>query len=194
MNYAIEFANTRIESDDNVIAIGVIVYTNRHANLKKVLDDRDYWNALDEVSGSRLQVLAVRATEGRAERPPNPPTTLASMHSVWNEPKANEQLLKDFNIESTEDALLLIFIPVGSDEIYKHILPLSDETRDSAFTTLKAALSLVGAAVGDIKPENLRNAEGVDAALGYAIANYQQFQLFKKGISIYKWIKALYPA
>jgi len=33
---------------------GVILYTDTHANIKKVLRDEDYWRSFDEVSGRRL--------------------------------------------------------------------------------------------------------------------------------------------
>jgi len=36
---------------------GVILYTDTHANIKKVLRDEDYWRSFDEVSGRRLAVF-----------------------------------------------------------------------------------------------------------------------------------------
>ena len=53
---------------------GFIMYTRRHSYIKKVLEDVDFWNELDEISGSRWPIFAVRPlAQGHYQSPNFPP-------------------------------------------------------------------------------------------------------------------------
>jgi len=46
-----------------VTAFGALIYDESNVALRKLLRDRDYWDALDRVSGPHFEVFAVRDTE-----------------------------------------------------------------------------------------------------------------------------------
>ena len=55
-----------------VTAFGALVYDESSAPLRKLLRDRDYWDALDKVSGPHFEVFAIRDKEGnRGEAVPD---------------------------------------------------------------------------------------------------------------------------
>jgi hypothetical protein len=47
-----------------VTIFGALVYDERSAVLRKLFRDRDYWDALDKVSGPHFEVFAIRDAEG----------------------------------------------------------------------------------------------------------------------------------
>jgi len=52
-----------LSSRNNVVAFGALVYNERSAELRKLLLDRIYWDALDMASGPHFEVFAIRDTE-----------------------------------------------------------------------------------------------------------------------------------
>jgi hypothetical protein len=116
------------------------------------------------------------------------------MIPVWKEPRENESLLREFEIESTEDLPQLIVFARGIEgEILKQSIHLDDSSIEKAYDSLKAGIKVIGEAIQNVLPENLESAEGVQAAIGLAVSNYKQWQVIKKGLSFYKWIKDLLP-
>ncbi|MCL4873565.1 hypothetical protein KJ039_05750 [bacterium] len=173
---------------------GVVLYTDAHAHIKKILADSDYWTALDEISGPRWAIFSVRAKAGFYEMPSPPPGMICMMIRVWKEPHENKLLLKEFEIESTEKLpQLLIFAEGENGEILKETIRLDDSAPEKAYESLKNGIKVVSEAIRNVSPENLKSAEGVYAAVNLSISNYKQWQRIKKGISFVKWIKELLP-
>ena len=99
------------EKDPTVVKVfGSIIYSDRHPHIKKVLKDEDYWLALDNISGTRWAIFAVRTVEGRTELSGGGPKgSLGMMVQLWIEPSKNKQLMQYLEIESTEKPLFVIF-------------------------------------------------------------------------------------
>jgi len=46
----------------------VILFTDAHPHVVKVLQDREYWKALNEASGDDWYVFSIKPTNGRYEQ------------------------------------------------------------------------------------------------------------------------------
>lgn len=175
-------------------SFGVILYTDEHPHIKKVLADDDYWAALDKMSGPRWAVFSIRAKAGYYGLPNLRPGTLGMMIPVWKEPRENEALLREFEIKSTKELPLLFVFAQGTyGEILRHSISLDDSSIEKAYDSLKIGIKVIAEAIQDVLPENLKSAEGVHAAINLSVSNYKYWQSIKKGISFYKWIKELLP-
>src|SRR3989442_2787330 len=102
MNWAIELSRKHQPSTGMANLYGVVVFSDAHAYIAKVLDDSRFWAALNEVSGSQWLVFATRAEAGQYVLPSPPPGTLAMLVPVWREPSANRELLEAVQLQSTE--------------------------------------------------------------------------------------------
>jgi hypothetical protein len=172
---------------------GVVLYTNSHANITKVLRDQDYWDAFDEISGPNWAVFAIRSAPGRHRWPRVPLGTMACMVPIWSEPRENLQLLKRFGLSSSESfPLLLVFTDTLEGEVLSTGQRLDDASVDAAFASLKNALTLVTVAVSRIHEENFHEAEGVHGAIQFAVRNAAQFTAVKKGIRTLGEIKSFF--
>lgn len=172
MNWAIEHAQ-RLGSEQLVNAFGVIVFEDRHAFIAKVLEERRYWAALDQVSGKRWHIFA---TTGVADD-----LTFRRMTAVDKQPSANLELLETFGLEAEGDLpCLLIFGIDQSAGIFQIRISLDDASSESAFNTLRDAIGAATVAIDNIAAANFKNTEGVFAALDLSVTSYKQFRFLKR--------------
>jgi len=177
-----------------VKVFGVIIYSHRHPYVKKVLADEDFWRALDEISGERWGIFAVRAIEGRAEtKGGGPPGTFSMMIRMWVEPSENRKLIKYLNLESTEDPLFVIFTRLRTGEILKTVLPLDNSSVDAAYGRLKRIISDLTWAIGKIETENIEDHESVFNAVNMTAEGIQTWDTVRRIFEFYQWVKKVKP-
>lgn len=193
------------DKDEIVDIFGVILYTDKHANIKKVLRDQDYWDSFHERSGPHWMIFSIRPRPGRMEYPineeivgppgaPPPPPRLYNMVPVWKEPKENFSLLQEFGIESTKHLpQLLVFTESARGEILKHSLRLKDSSVNEAYASIKEAIDLVTRAIAGISPENRKNSLGAFQAVDLAVSDYKGWKRLEKAFDFYRWVKGLMP-
>jgi len=172
----------------------VIVYTDAHAYTKKMLKDDDFWEALDEISGSRWIVFATRMVKGHYYIPPSPPGTFAMLRMVWKEPNENKELLSTFEMASTEKLpVVVVFAQDQEGQIYKNILSIDDSSEENAFKSIKEILSTVAVALENVTDENLQAGTNAFHAVSYSLKGHKEWQQIKKGISLAEKIKSWMP-
>jgi len=172
---------------------GVILYTDKHPNIKKVLRDDDYWLALHELTGENFAVFSVRPEKGRYELPKFPPGVIGMMVKIWKEPIDNQKLLNLFEIESTEKLpLLLLFTEINGEHLSIQF-KINDTSETEAYNTTKEHLEFACSVISGIKKENYGNPEGIFAALSLQNDQRQAWKIVKNGINIYAYIKGLLP-
>ena len=189
MNWAVERARSLRRGDSSNV-FGVILFTQKHPNLRRVLHDRLYWDALDEVSGDRWQIFATVAAAGHWDGAPDPQATptlpdgaIFQMQQVWKEPRENKELLADFQLDDTSDLpSLLVFGESSDGEFYRLTVRLDDGSIERAFASLKGAIGAVTTALEDVRPENFSNVEGVFAAIDLSVTSYKQFSWIKRAL------------
>ena len=176
---------------------GIILYSDAQANVKKVLRDEDYWEALDEVSGPHLAVFAVRT------KAPKAPGNLDFVVPVWKEPRENLALLEDLQLPSTEKLPVIVWLTHDRGDLLRCVVPLDDRTEEAAYASIKKALTIAGEAMENVaqatsaktgkKGGNLRDPLGVFAAMSFAVDNQRDVKRLKKALKIWEFLKELKP-
>lgn len=173
-------------------AFGVVLLTDSHANLRKVLDDDDYCKALNEISGPKWTVFAARAKQGRTEMPKFPAGTIGVMYMRWVEPQENAELIAALGLKSTQNLpCLVVLFPDEEGSALTHAIRLNDNTPEDAFASLKEAIASVTEAIEGVLPENLKNSEGVHAAVALRLESVRQWQFVRKALPFLVWIRRL---
>ena len=192
MNWARAFYEAYRSKEGVVDICGVIIYTDAHANVKKVLMDEVYWKALDEISGPRWAVLAVKPVPGKYEYPQMPEGNLGFMVPIWKEPRENRSLLEEFCIKSTEQLPLFIcFSHDGAGQILMNSLKLDDSSIDASYASMKNHIKMTTEAIENIAEENKKDAAGVYGAVSAQIDNFKGWERIKAGVKFIDWIKKL---
>ncbi|HEX8673959.1 MAG TPA: hypothetical protein VF710_18825 [Longimicrobium sp.] len=180
--------------DGEANLFGVILYTDAHANVKKVLRDQDCWDAFDDVSGPQWAVFAIRTKQGKHGFPSFPRGTVGYMVPIWKEPRENRELIEAFELSSTEGLPSLVAFSEGDDgTVYRTVQKLDDSSKDTAYSSIKEALAEVARAVSRVRPENLHDAEGVHTAVDYAVTNAKDWKAMKRYFSTWRVVKSLMP-
>ena len=193
MTWVLDLA-LQYETESPVPIFGVIVYTDSHPNIKKVLRDKDYWKALDKITGPKWCVFSIRAIEGRFDYTPPQPDTFSKLIPITKEPDQNEELFDLLKIDSTEILpCLVVFIVKNADIMTRTIVPLNDDSTDTAFAKMREIMSLVADALEGVTEENLTNPEGVITAVNFALQNYKDRKVIGQAHKILKEIKTWLP-
>ena len=128
---------------------GVILYTDRHVHLAKVLADDQYWKALHELSGTRWNVFATRGEPGSRGK--------GFLRSVWKEPKANLELLEQFELKSTESfPILMVYAEDTNGELHQRAIPIKGNTQEEVFNSLSDSLRTIADTLDGFLDENRR--------------------------------------
>ena len=141
---------------DNSISriFGFIMYTRRHSYITKVLEDIHFWNELDEISGPRWPIFAVKPLEqGRYQYPNFPPDFIGMMVQTWIEPNENRKYLDVFSLKESSDLpCFIVFIWNDDNEIEQITFKLSNQNQDAAFNSIREIVSIISDAEQQILP------------------------------------------
>jgi len=182
------------KSKNEVIQLfGVILYTDKHPNIKKMLRDDDYWLALHEITGENFAVFSVRPEQGRYEFPKFPPGFIGMMIKIWKEPKDNQSLIELFEIKSTENLPLLLLFTEINGRYLSVQLEISDSSAADAYNSTKGHLEFACNVISNIRKENYGNPEGIFAALSLQNDKRSAWRIIRNGVNIYAYIKGLLP-
>ena len=198
MTWALELARNYVPRGETLPVFGVILYTDAHPNIKKVLRDDDYWAALDEISGPKWPIFSIRAEQGNYQisyRASGQGTgTLAMMIPVWDEPARNKELLEHFELKDTRQLpSLVVFTVGGGDELTRTSVPLSDESPEVAFNRLREVLSMTARAIDGIAEANRSDREGILTAIDFRLRDLGRGERMKKGYAFLKELRDWLP-
>lgn len=192
MNWAIDLVDNHKPSDSEANVFGIILYTDAHPHIKKLLKDDDYWEALDEWSGPQWAVYSTRALKGTVGLPEMPKGCVGFMVPVWKEPRENKKLLDAFEIESTESLpLLLVFAKDEDGSILKNEIKIPSSSVEESYNSLKEALNNISQALAKVEQKNLKNPLGVHSAVSFAIQNKKDWKRLRNGIKVWQWLKSV---
>lgn len=171
---------------------GVILYSQGNPHVKMLLDDDDYWKALDEWSGPQWAIFATRVEKGTIGWPDSPPGFMSYMVSVWKEPLANKILLEAFEIESTQELpILLVFAKTDTGEILKRAINITESSVEEAALSLKQTMATVSNALQNVTDENLRNTLGVYSAISLALDHANSWQTLKRSFKLWQRLRSV---
>lgn len=192
MNWLFELTKKYRNKKHLINVFAIVLYTNAHANIKKVLADHDYWNAIDEISGPRIAIFSIKPKQGKYEEPSHSEGTLELLIPIWKEPSENKKILESFELDSTKDLpSLIVFTFDHNNNILKQSLILNDSSIDEAYSSIKTRINLIAEAANKIDHENFKNSEDVFRAINFAIKDFKEWEMIKKGLSFHEWIKKI---
>jgi hypothetical protein len=198
MTWALDLAKNYVPQGETLPVFGIIVYTDAHPNVKKILRDEAYWAALDEISGPKWPIFSIRAAQGEYRAAYRASTqgseTYAMLIPVWEEPARNKELLEHFELEDTRQLpSLVVFTIGGEDELTRTSVPLSDESPEAAFNRLREVLSMTARAIDGIAEENRSDREGILTAIDFRLRDLGRGERMKKGYAFLKELRDWLP-
>jgi hypothetical protein len=128
-------------SDEGFIICSVILFTNKHALVAKVLEDPIYSQALHEISGEKVAVMHAKMAQGRHELPRATQGCYSRMVPIWKEPNENLKLLQFFEIKSSEDLPCVTAFLIHDGEFIVGTCKISAKSQDETFSCLSDILS-----------------------------------------------------
>ncbi len=137
-----------------VILFGVLVYDERSAEIRHLLLDDKYWDALDIISGPDLEIFAIRDEQKSRYESSGVIEMMTAMSSsrTRGRTKYFSRLLKEYFGE--DDTRLsypsLILFTLETGNIYKcWLIPLSSGTIDSTFDQLRDLFSIIATVINN---------------------------------------------
>ena len=192
MSWIEQIVKQHVPQEGAASVYGIVLFTDSHPNIKKIVYDDDYWRALDEISGGKWVIFCTRARQGKIGFSPPPPGVYAEMAPIWKEPKENKDLIDIFDLKSTQRFPLLLVFAFGQDgELLKNNLSLSDASVNEAYNSIKTAVKTVTDALEAVHEKNLKNALGVHSAVSLAVQNAKDWAKVKKGVRFWQWLKSI---
>jgi hypothetical protein len=146
MTWVVDLARQRAAEEPSPPLFGVIVYTDWHVHIKKILRDEDYWRAFDELTGPRWDVFSIRAHDGVWSAPSAPSRSFAMMRTVWKEPEANRELVDAFELDDTSDLPAVVIFHLAGKDLSRTVVRIDDSNFDNAYESLKSVFVKVAAA------------------------------------------------
>ena len=169
-----------LSSRNNVAAFGALVYDEKNAELRKLLMDSIYWDALDKASGPHLEVFAIRDTEAYDPGPREiEMMTMASMGRSRDRGYYFSTLLKEyFGEEKTTLAYpsFLFFIAEKGRIKYCRLIPFPRGSLQETFNYLSNLLSSIAIGI---------NEAGGPGAAADALWNHLKDKLLKADYTLY---------
>lgn len=136
-----------------VSVFGTLVYDERNVSVRKLLQDRDYWDGLDKDSGPNFEIFAIRDTVGEHHEPPAiEMITGTSLGRSRSRSYFYSTLLKEyFNLDKTILAYpsCLLFLVANRRVEYCRLIPLSPGSIEETYQQLSAFVSTVARSIDE---------------------------------------------
>lgn len=138
-----------VEHHEDYRLFGIILFTDAHPQVTRMLQDPLYYAALDEISGERILVFATMLFRARQRYPEPPPGVFGNVAPIWEEPNANKELLSWFDIRGRDQLPALVLFGSNGDTLSYHHDKLGGRTAGEVFESLEKAFSVVASEIGD---------------------------------------------
>jgi hypothetical protein len=142
-------------ANQTTAAFGALVYDESCADLRRLLRDKDYWEALDLVSGPHMEIFAIR--DSTAPEPDEERSmeflTATSTPGPWRQDYYFSTLMKEYFGRARRLAkypLLLVFIVEDRRVIFSRLIDIDGAGIDEIFRSLSALLSTIAKAIVDV--------------------------------------------
>jgi hypothetical protein len=170
----------------------MVLHTDSHSNTAHVLNDESFWRGLDERSGQRWPVFAMRAIPGKTVTPNARPGDLSLMVAVYREPKENKEILDALGLDSSERPYLVVCSLLNDEEMLVQSVALSEESLEAAHKALKEGLDAATTAIEDLTPERIKSAQSVYNAVELTFTDLKHKRLIKKAVPLLGLLKKLF--
>lgn len=160
--YGLETIKGLVKGEENLSRLyGFILYSRRHPFVAKALRDSDFWDALDEISGPRWPIFAVKPLkDGEYRTSSSGPGLTSFLVQTWVEPSSNLPILEDFGLSSSESLpCFVVFIWDDNDELQCISVPIIGEDQISVYHSIEEIVKVVAKAEQNVLPEYRHNVE-----------------------------------
>lgn len=149
--------------DKNLSRIyGFILYTDADGIVASTLANESYWKSFDFISGLRWPIFTVRQLQKGYYKQMGGGSINSTgfMVSKWYEPPINMDVLKNFEIESTEELPCFIaFIWDDDDKIHSIRVNIEGNSEPEVYNRIKEIVSAISRAEEAVEPQYKRNVE-----------------------------------
>jgi hypothetical protein len=143
-----------IHEHSNYPLFGILLFSEAHPHVIKALKDKDYYSALNEITGKVVALFTTMLFLGKYEYPSPPPGVLANMVPIWKEPQQNKKIFPWFRIRDSRELPLLVIFGHESGDFYYQKIPIRDESPLDVFNSLNDVLSRISLSVQKATNEN----------------------------------------
>lgn len=180
---------SRQKEEQRALAFAFILYDFENPHLWKVLNDNQYWLALNEISGEYLTVFSLNYKEKKEIKKKfdirsRVAYRLSTVTTTSNPSIAIEELVYKYfgeNISVSYPAIL--FFQVDNEVVIDSLLiELKEELIEPAFNELKEYFKISVEALKQIKPENRNNSKVVFDRLERKVKSTSQIKKIKRAI------------
>lgn len=150
--------------EDSISRIyGFILYTRRHANVVNFLQNSNYWDCLDDISGPNWPIFSVRplASGSMQMKDGGHKGTIGMMISEWHEPNTNRKILDFFGLqESCDLPCFMGFIWDDRGQLQQFKWSIEESSVDKVYESLKKIVTIISDAEARVA-YNLKSSEYV---------------------------------
>lgn len=153
--------------EGKAIAFAFILYDFDNENIIKVLNDDDYWNSLNHISGDYLSVFSFhykKKTRQKVERDiSKQPTQYLTRVAISVSPsESSKNLITRYFGNTKVNFPAILFFQVNDEKVIDMYLAQLNETRiEESFLEIKKIINSAVNALKDIKKENYSNIETI---------------------------------
>ena len=133
------------------LAFAFIVFDFDHAEVRKVVQDEDYWDTLDHISGHYLTVFSFHLPSRRKSRLHQPNKPL---------PDTNQFFERQFGFSLTGSRPRLLFFQVDGKDTEPYFYELWADSVENVFHEIREALNDAVQSLKQFQPENRGNTAG----------------------------------
>src|SRR5258708_2496891 len=139
------------------LAFAFILYDFENPQVSKILNDREYWLALNKISGKYLTVFSLNYQEPRSHS--SATRFLTAVPTTTNPSEGTNALIQKYFGEDVQVKYpTILFFQVNSERVVDSLLvELAEEEIEPAFLELKEYIVSAVAALRLITPNNRRN-------------------------------------
>lgn len=168
---------------------GVIVYTNRHVHVRRMLDDDAYWQGLDEIVGARWVVFS-----SRTEWPVARPVLNSDSYPLVPVPQSlseNRMLFEAFGIASQKELpVLAVYAERAPNDVLSTLVPIASQSETAAYESLSHAFEIIGESIEFMWDSNRRRKGRAFDVVESKIRFELQWRTLRRAVSFLQWLRS----
>ena len=162
---------------------GFIIYGREHANVRKVLNDKDYWDAFDVISGSNWPVFAPLPLDSKIIQPD--PACLhdgqdngaSFMLGTYVDTDKTERILELFGLKDSDQApCFVLFAWNEKGDLVSEAYKIPDSSVDEVYNSLKKVIAAISESESHILPAYKKT----DGAYRQALLEVEHLKFIRK--------------
>jgi len=173
-----------LQKQHNILTFGFIIYDETTPQYRKLLRDKDYWEALDRISGNKMMVFALSDKVVSIWEGNNTFELMTAFSpSRSSKTKSYSHLLNEvFDDEARLVYPSVLFFQVFEGNIYNYrLVPLRRGTVEESFAAVQKLFESIAKVLDQIAPENYQNCREIFELVKDDLLNQKYTMYILKG-------------